>query len=93
MYAPLIGSARPGRGDCAGRLSEQGITAKLTDAAKNQLAELGFDPSYGARPLRRVMQKEVTHPLAKEILKGTFVRGDRIVVDVTPDGFVFRKAH
>ena len=76
-----------------GRLAEQGITAELTEAAKNQLAELGFDPSYSARPLRRVIQKEVTHPLAKEILKGIFVPGDHLIVDVTPGGFVFRKTH
>jgi ATP-dependent Clp protease ATP-binding subunit ClpB len=73
------------------RLTEQGITAELTDAAKDKLAEMGFDPTYGARPLRRVIQKQVTHPLAKEMLKGTFVRGDHVSIDVTPDGIIFRK--
>jgi len=72
------------------RLAEHDIVAELTDAAKDKLAEMGFDPTYGARPLRRVLQKQVTHPLAKEILKGSFIRGDRLVIDVTPDGFVFR---
>jgi len=75
-----------------GRLADQGIEAKLSDSAKDKLAELGFDPTYGARPLRRVIQKQVTHPLAKEILKGTFARGDRLEIDITPDGFIFRKS-
>jgi len=74
------------------RLAEQGIESELTEAAKDKLAEMGFDPTYGARRLRRVLRKQVTHPLAKEILKGAFVRGDHLVVDVTPDGFVFRQS-
>ncbi len=74
------------------RLAEQGIEAELTPAAKDALAKLGFDPTYGARPLRRVMQKQLTYPLAKETLRGSFVRGDRVTIDVTPDGFVFQKS-
>ncbi len=74
------------------RLDEQEITMTLTDAAKDYLADAGFDPTYGARPLRRVIQKNVIHPLAREILKGSFVRGDEVVIDTTPDGLVFRKS-
>jgi ATP-dependent Clp protease ATP-binding subunit ClpB len=77
--------------ELAARLTEQGITAELTEPAKDKLAEMGFDPTYGARPLRRVIQKQVTHPLAKEILKGNFVRGDQVSIDVSPDGIIFRK--
>jgi len=77
--------------ELAQRLTEQGITAELTAAAKDRIAEMGFDPTYGARPLRRVIQKHVTHPLAKEMLKGTFLRGDNVSIDVKPDGIIFRK--
>lgn len=63
------------------RLADQNITASLTDAARTALAERGYDPVYGARPLRRLIQREITHRLAAAILEGGFQQGDHILVD------------
>ena len=63
------------------RLEEHGIHLVLTDRARDFLAEAGFDPIYGARPLRRVIQKQVQDSLAKLILSGEFVEGDTVTVD------------
>jgi ATP-dependent Clp protease ATP-binding subunit ClpB len=73
------------------RLSEKGITATLTDAAKQALAEHGYDPVYGARPLRRLVQKQIAHKLAAAILQGQFEEGDTIEVDHDGSEFVFNK--
>jgi len=73
------------------RLLEQGITARLTDAAQAALATQGYDPVYGARPLRRLVQKEIAHRLANAILKGEFKGGDSLAVDHDGSDFVFRK--
>nr|WP_243664522.1 hypothetical protein [Rhodothermus marinus] len=62
------------------------LKLELTDAAKDWLAERGFDPVFGARPLKRVMQREITNKLAEEILAGFFTDGDTIRIDVAPDG-------
>ena len=59
----------------AKRLLERGITLKLTDRAKEWLAERGYDPAFGARPLKRLLQKEIENPLARQILSGTFGGG------------------
>ena len=64
-----------------GRLEKQNISLSLTDSARQFLAREGYDPAYGARPLRRVIQKEILDPLSMEILDGKFKEGDRIVVD------------
>ncbi|MFQ6031762.1 MAG: hypothetical protein ACE5K2_02480, partial [Candidatus Zixiibacteriota bacterium] len=61
----------------------------LTEKAKEYLAKTGFDPSFGARPLKRVIQKEVSQPLANEILKGKFKPKDRIKIDVKDGRIVF----
>jgi ATP-dependent Clp protease ATP-binding subunit ClpB len=76
------------------RLKERRLTIELTDAAREYLAKTGFDPQYGARPLKRAIQREVQDPLAKAILEGRFKEGDSIVVDVTDPagGMVFRQA-
>src|SRR6058998_241070 len=63
------------------RLAEQHITLQLTDAARDLLAEMGYDPQYGARPLKRVIQREVENRIAHGILDGTIREGDTIVVD------------
>jgi ATP-dependent Clp protease ATP-binding subunit ClpB len=74
------------------RLAERGITVELTDAAKEHLAEAGWDPAYGARPLKRALQRLVENELAKRLLEGEFAEGDTILVDA-PDGeLVFEKA-
>ena len=65
-----------------GRLEERKIELELTPEAKDLVAEKGYDPVYGARPLKRTIQKLIQDPLATEILKGTFKEGDDVVVDV-----------
>jgi ATP-dependent Clp protease ATP-binding subunit ClpC len=72
--------------DVRQRLAERGVGLELTDAAKEALVKEGFDPVYGARPLRRTVQRRVENPLSKRILAGEFVEGDTVVVDVSPDG-------
>ncbi len=64
------------------RLHKQNLTLELTDAAKKLLAKEGYDPAYGARPLKRVIQREILDPLSLEILDGKFAPGDRITADV-----------
>jgi ATP-dependent Clp protease ATP-binding subunit ClpB len=72
-------------------LSERKVTLELTDEAKRRLAEEGYDPVYGARPLKRVMQREIQDPLALKLLQGDFQDGDRITVDVRDGQFVFQQ--
>jgi len=77
------------------RLAERELGLELSEAALDRLAEAGFDPVYGARPLKRAIQAQVENPLAQEILKGRFAPGDTIEVDVSGDGglaFSARKA-
>jgi len=71
------------------QLREHGFTLEVTDAAKQLLAEEGYDPVYGARPLKRVIQQRLQNALANEILAGNFPEGSRIRVDGQLDGFVF----
>jgi len=73
------------------RLAERKIHVVLTDAAKEQLVHEGYDPSYGARPLKRTIQRRVLDPLALRVLEGDFVDGDTIVVDTTAGGLIFEK--
>jgi len=68
------------------RLAARGLTLEVTDAAKERLAAEGFDPAYGARPLKRVIQKRLQDPLAIKVLQGEFREGDRVVVDVDGTG-------
>jgi ATP-dependent Clp protease ATP-binding subunit ClpB len=74
------------------RLAERRIDLELTDAAKEALAEAGWDPAYGARPLKRAIQRLVENPLALRLLEGDFADGDRVVVDVTDGELTFAKA-
>jgi ATP-dependent Clp protease ATP-binding subunit ClpB len=74
------------------RMSERGISLELTDQAKALLAHKGYDPVYGARPLKRALQKEIVDPLALRILGGEFVDGDRVIADVDRGDIAFRKA-
>ncbi|WP_332696501.1 ATP-dependent protease ATP-binding subunit ClpC [Halalkalibacter lacteus] len=64
------------------RLYEQGIDLELTEAAKDKITDLGFDPEYGARPLRRALQKQVEDRLSEELLKGTISKGQKAIIDV-----------
>ena len=63
----------------------------LTDAAKDQLVREGYDPAYGARPLKRAIQRLVLDPLALRVLDGQFREGDTIVVDAAATGLTFQK--
>jgi ATP-dependent Clp protease ATP-binding subunit ClpB len=72
-------------------LDDRKVKLVLTDEAKRRLADKGFDPIYGARPLKRVMQKELQDPLALKLLEGEFRDGDTIQVDFKDDKFVFGK--
>ena len=73
-------------------LKDQEIELEITDDAKELLATRGFNPVYGARPLKRVIRQMVENPLSKELLSGKFMRGDKLVIDVKDDEIVFRKA-
>ncbi len=69
------------------RLSEQYITLEITDAARDAMAERGYDPEFGARPLRRTVQEMLQDPLAEMLLRGDLAAGDRALVDAGgPDG-------
>jgi ATP-dependent Clp protease ATP-binding subunit ClpB len=74
------------------RLADQKVGLEITDAARDLLAELGFDPNFGARPLRRVIQRTVLDPLAVKILAGEFQPGDTVVIDAEAGSIVLRKA-
>jgi ATP-dependent Clp protease ATP-binding subunit ClpB len=68
------------------RLAETGVRLEVTDAALTHLAREGYDPVYGARPLRRAIQRELENPLARRILAGELTGTDVVHVDVGPDG-------
>ncbi len=75
------------------RLSDRGMTLQISEDALDQIAQVGFDPVYGARPLRRAIQAEIENPLAKEILNGEFTTGDVIEVNWRDQSFVFTRVH
>ena len=72
------------------RLKEQDIELELTDAALEKIAQEGYDPQYGARPIRRALQKHVEDRLSEELLKGTVLTGQVVVFDYENDKFVVR---
>ena len=72
-------------GELRGRLAERQLTLELTDAAREWLVTNGFDDEYGARPLRRLIQRQVENPLAKQVLAGEYSDGDTVLVDVDAD--------
>lgn len=76
------------------RLSERKIKLEPTEAAREWLAKVGYDPMYGARPLKRLIQKEIENPLALKMLEGAFTDGDTIVIDGQPnkDELMFSKS-
>lgn len=76
----------------AKRLAAMDMQLELTDAAVTEIANAGFDPVYGARPLKRAIQSEIENPLAREILAGNFVAKDVVKVDVKAGKIVFTKA-
>ena len=72
-------------------LAKQGLLLKMSEKAKGFLTNLGYDPQYGARPLKRVLQKEVINELSRQILIGTFSFGDTIYIDANNKGLLFSK--
>ena len=74
------------------RLADRDISIHLSDAARDKLADAGFDPVYGARPLKRAIQQQVENPLAQKILQGKFSPGDVIEVGVADDRLEFQNA-
>jgi ATP-dependent Clp protease ATP-binding subunit ClpB len=77
-------------GRLAERLAERKLTLRLTEAARAWLAEQGYDPAFGARPLKRVIQRHLQDPLALQLLSGEVREGDAVEVDATPEGLAFR---
>ncbi len=71
------------------RLKEKGIQLELTDTALDKLAEAGFDPVYGARPLKRAIQQLIENPLARKLLDSEFVASDQITIDIQEDEITF----
>jgi ATP-dependent Clp protease ATP-binding subunit ClpB len=73
------------------RLSERGLRIEVSDAAFQLLGNVGFDPVYGARPLKRAIQSQLENPLAQKILSGEFASGEVIQVDAAEGKLVFNK--
>ncbi len=74
------------------RLQERDIQLSISDAALDKIGAAGFDPVYGARPLKRTIQKELENPLAQDILAGKFVAGETVNVDLQDDELIFNKS-
>ena len=72
-------------------LSEQKITIELTPAAQDRIVDIGYDPAYGARPVKRAIRRELQNPIATMILENTFTAGDKIVVDCVDEKLTFSK--
>jgi ATP-dependent Clp protease ATP-binding subunit ClpA len=78
----------------ARKLHAQHMSLAFSEAATDAIVAAGYDPAYGARPLRRAIQREIENPLARRLLHGEFQAGDAILVDHGPDGFTFApRAH
>jgi ATP-dependent Clp protease ATP-binding subunit ClpA len=75
--------------DLQGRLVDRKLNIELTEEAKSWLAKEGYDPVYGARPLRRAVERYVENPLSAKILQGEFSEGDAVIVDLGDDGLTF----
>jgi len=75
--------------DLEERLSERKLALEMTDAAKSWLAKAGFDPVFGARPLRRALERYVENPLSTRVLRGDFNEGDKVIVDLADDALTF----
>jgi ATP-dependent Clp protease ATP-binding subunit ClpB len=74
------------------RLALRGVELEITEAARDLLGAEGYDPVYGARPLKRLVQRRIENPLAQRVLAGEVRDGDRVVVDAACDDLVFRTA-
>jgi ATP-dependent Clp protease ATP-binding subunit ClpA len=74
-----------------GRLGERGVDFQVLEAAKSEVVREGYDPNFGARPLRRVIERRIENPLAKRVLSGEFASGDCIVVDFVDGEYTFTR--
>jgi ATP-dependent Clp protease ATP-binding subunit ClpB len=72
------------------RLATRRLTLEVTDAALAQLATQGYDPAFGARPLKRLLQRAITDPLSMALLQGTYGEGDTVLVDAGPTASCWR---
>jgi ATP-dependent Clp protease ATP-binding subunit ClpC len=77
--------------DICDRMREQGVEVQLSEEAREWLAEQGYDPAFGARPLRRTLQRLVESPLSKKVIRSEFKPGDKLRIEVEEDKLVFRK--
>jgi ATP-dependent Clp protease ATP-binding subunit ClpB len=75
----------------AGRLRGRDLDVEFTDAARDQIMDEGYDPAFGARPLKRTIQQRLENPLASELLAGKFTDGDKIKIDADSHKFTFEK--
>jgi len=75
--------------EISARLAERGLTVELTEAAREWLAEEGYDPQFGARPLKRTLQRRVESPLSIKLLKGVCQAGDTVVIDADEERLAF----
>ncbi len=73
-------------------LIQKGLDIALTEAAKEYLSDVGYDPVYGARPLKRAIQREILNPLALKLLEGSFAEGDTVEVDLSGERLAFKRA-
>jgi ATP-dependent Clp protease ATP-binding subunit ClpB len=73
------------------RLAERKITVRLSDRARDLIIEEGYDPAYGARPLKRALQRRVLDPLAMRVLQGEFGEGDAVLIDAAGGELTFAK--
>ena len=73
----------------AARLEARQLELSITDAALDRIGSAGFDPVYGARPLKREIQQQIENPLAQRILAGDFVAGDTVYIDSSDDSLIF----
>jgi ATP-dependent Clp protease ATP-binding subunit ClpC len=76
--------------DLQNRMAEQKLSLELTQKAKSWLSEKGYDPVYGARPLRRVIERYVENPLSSQVLKGELKEGDTVRVNLGKNGLTFK---
>jgi ATP-dependent Clp protease ATP-binding subunit ClpB len=72
-------------------LNDQKINIELSPAAQDRIVTIGYDPAYGARPLKRAIRRELQNPIATMILDSTFTAGDKILVDCVDDKLIFSK--
>jgi ATP-dependent Clp protease ATP-binding subunit ClpC len=71
--------------DISKRMEELGFSVELSEAAAHFIGEIGYDPNYGARPLRRLLQRQVENELSKRLLRGEYATGDHVIVDYDPE--------